>query len=194
MANKDAPFGLRPIGNTVGSSDFQMTEYLIPDNEATSIFQGDPVEIDDNNAGFIAVQEATTNVDNIGVFNGCLIDSDPSTGKPKFSNFYSQTNITQGKIKGFVFDNPYQRFLIQGDSATNSAQTDVGKVADTVATHSGSTSTGISGFELDVSDLETSDGQLRVTGFTGDPENNELGTTHTNYVVFFNEHAYNHNE
>ena len=108
MANVDSPFGLRPIGNTVGSSDFQMTEYLIPDNEGTSIFQGDPVEIDDNNAGFIAVQEATTNVDNIGVFNGCLIDSDPSTGKPKFSNFYSQTNITQGKIRGFVFDNPYE--------------------------------------------------------------------------------------
>ena len=93
MANVDSPFGLRPIGNTVGGSDFQMTEYLIPDNEGTSIFQGDPVEIDDNNAGFIAVQEAVTNVDNIGVFNGCLIDSDPSTGKPKFSNFYSQTNI-----------------------------------------------------------------------------------------------------
>ena len=50
MANVDAPFGLRPIGNTVGSSDFQMTEYLIPDDEGTSIFQGDPVEIDDNNA------------------------------------------------------------------------------------------------------------------------------------------------
>ena len=54
MANVDSPFGLRPIGNTVGGSDFQMTEYLIPDNEGTSIFQGDPVEIDDNNAGFIA--------------------------------------------------------------------------------------------------------------------------------------------
>ena len=50
MANVDSPFGLRPIGNTVGGSDFQMTEYLIPDNEGTSIFQGDPVEIDDNNA------------------------------------------------------------------------------------------------------------------------------------------------
>ena len=189
MANVDSPFGLRPIGNTVGSSDFQMTEYLIPDNEGTSIFQGDPVEIDDNNAGFIAVQEATTNVDNIGVFNGCLIDSDPSTGKPKFSNFYSQTNITQGKIKAFVFDNPYQRFLIQGDSATAAAAADIGKVADTVATHSGSTTTGISGLELDVSDLETTDGQLKAIAFTGDPQNNELAI-HANYVVQFNEHAH----
>ena len=189
MANVDSPFGLRPSGNTVGSSDFQMTEYLIPDNEGTSIFQGDPVEIDDNNAGFIAVQEATTNVDNIGVFNGCLIDSDPSTGKPKFSNFYSQTNITQGKIKAFVFDNPYQRFLIQGDSATAAAAADIGKVADTVATHSGSTTTGISGLELDVSDLAATDGQLKAIAFTGDPQNNELAI-HANYVVQFNEHAH----
>ena len=99
MANVDSPFGLRPIGNTVGSSDFQMTEYLIPDNEGTSIFQGDPVEIDDNNAGFIAVQEAVTNVDNIGVFNGCLIDSDPSTGKPKFSNFILKRILRREKLE-----------------------------------------------------------------------------------------------
>ena len=41
----------------------------------TQFSKGYPVvEIDDNNAGFIAVQAAaTTNVDNIGVFNGCLI-------------------------------------------------------------------------------------------------------------------------
>ena len=195
MANVDAPFGMRPIGNVVGGSDFQTTEYLIRDNENVSIFQGDAVETDDNNSGEGIVRiETVTNVDSIGVFNGCLIDSDPSTGKPKFSNFYSQTNITQGKIKGFVFDNPYQRYLIQGDSATASAQTDVGKVADTVATHSGSTTTGISGIELDVSDLAATDGQLRVTGFTGDPSNNEIGSTHANYVVYFNEHAYNHNE
>ena len=195
MANVDAPFGMRPIGNVVGGTDFQTTEYLIRDNEDVSIFQGDAVETDDNNSGEGIVRiEAVTNVDSVGVFNGCLIDSDPSTGKPKFSNFYSQTNITQGKIKGFVFDNPYQRYLIQGDSATSSAQTDVGKVADTVATHSGSTTTGISGIELDVSDLAATDGQLRVTGFTGDPSNNEIGSTHANYVVYFNEHAYNHNE
>tara|TARA_Y100000593_G_scaffold59706_1_gene110709 strand:+ start:88 stop:672 length:585 start_codon:yes stop_codon:yes gene_type:complete len=194
MANVDAPFGLRPIGNTVGGTTFQTTEYQIKDNQSNSIFQGDIVEIDTSNAGFVDVQAAVSNEDAIGVFNGCFIESDPSTGKPKFSNFYSQTNITQGAIKAFVFDNPYQRFLIQGDSATAAAQTDVGKVADTIATHSGSTTTGISGVELDVSDLATSDGQLRVTGFTGDPSNNELSTTHTNYVVYFNEHAYNHNE
>ena len=194
MANVDAPFGMRPIGNVVGGTDFQTTEYLIRDNEDVSIFQGDAVETDDNNSGEGIVRiEAVTNVDSVGVFNGCLIDSDPSTGKPKFSNFYSQTNITQGKIRGFVFDNPYMRFLIQGDSDTAAAQTDVTKTAPFVDTHSGSTSTGISGSELDVSELGT--GQpIRVEGFTGDPSNNELGTTHTNYVVSWNEHAYKDNQ
>ena len=154
MANVDSPFGLRPIGNVVGGSDFQTTEYEIKDNQSNSIIQGDIVEIDTSNAGFVDVQAAVSNEDAIGVFNGCFIESDPSTGKPKFSNFYSQTNITQGKIKAFVFDNPYQRYLIQGDSATAAADADIGKVADTVATHSGSTITGISGLELEVNDLQ----------------------------------------
>ena len=39
MANVDSPFGLRPIGNTVGSSDFQMTEYLNSGQRSTSIFR-----------------------------------------------------------------------------------------------------------------------------------------------------------
>ena len=193
MANVDAPFGMRPIGNVVGGTDFQTTEYLIRDNEDVSIFQGDAVETDDNNSGEGIVRiEAVDNVDSIGVFNGCLIDSDPSTGKPKFSNFYSQTNITQGKIRGFVFDNPYMRFLIQGDSATAAAQTDVTKTGRFVDTHSGSTTTGISGSELDVSTLGTGE-PLRVEGFTGDPQNNELAVN-ANYVVSWNEHAYKDNQ
>ena len=44
MANIDAPFGLRPIGNTVGSSDFQVTEYLIPDNEACLLYTSDAAD------------------------------------------------------------------------------------------------------------------------------------------------------
>ena len=79
--------------------------------------------------------------------------------------------------------------MIQGDSATAAAAADIGKVADTVATHSGSTTTGISGLELDVSDLAATDGQLKAIAFTGDPQNNELAI-HANYVVQFNEHAH----
>ena len=50
--------------------------------------------------------------------------------KPRFSNFYTQTNVTTGKIRAFVFDDPYQMFEVQGDTGTNSAQTDRFKVAD----------------------------------------------------------------
>jgi hypothetical protein len=40
-----------------------------------------------------------------------------------------------------------------------------------------------------VSDLQTTDGQLKAIAFTGDPQNNELAI-HANYVVQFNEHAH----
>ena len=50
MANVDSPFGLRPIGNSVGGTTFQTTEYEIKDNQSNSIFQGDIVEIDTSNA------------------------------------------------------------------------------------------------------------------------------------------------
>ena len=126
MANVDSPFGLRPIGNTVGSSDFQMTEYLIPDNEGTSIFQGDPVEIDDNNAGFIAVQEAVTNVDNIGVFNGCFYNAS-TTLKPTWSNHFVKgtTPANAEDAQAFVIDNKDQLFV--GVAAAAITQENMGK-------------------------------------------------------------------
>ena len=81
-------------------------------------------------------------------------------------------------------------FLIQGDSATNTAQANVGTNADTVGT-SGSTTTGISSRELDVSTIATTQGlQLKIVGVDQGPKNDELGTTHTNLVVQINEHAY----
>jgi len=189
MANIDAPFGLRPVGN-IGGGQHMTNQFLIVDNEATSIFQGDIVEPDENNAGYIAVQEATTNEDNLGVFNGVFITKDPTSGKPTFSNYYSQTNVATGEeIRAFVYDDPFMKFEIQGDSATAAAQTDINKVADSVATHSGSTANGRSKLELDVSDFQTTDGQLKAVAFSSDPENNEMAT-HCNYVVIFNEHQY----
>ena len=47
MANIDAPFGLRPVGN-IGGGQHMTNQFLIVDNEATSIFQGDIVEPDEN--------------------------------------------------------------------------------------------------------------------------------------------------
>ena len=34
------------------------------------------------------------------------------------------------------------------------------------------------------------DGSLKIVGFSTDPENNELGAAHMNYIVIWNEHNF----
>ena len=188
MANKDAAFGMRPVGTLSGQSNMQTNEYFIADNEASSMYQGDPVIQQASNTGFIDIG-ATGSETNIGVLNGVLIDSHPSTKKPTFQNFYEQTNITSGNIRAFVYDDPYMKFEIQGDTGTNSDVTDRHEVADYV--NMGTTvGNGISAAELDMSDLAATDGSLKIVGFSTDPENNELGSAHMNYIVIFNEHTF----
>ena len=188
MANKDAAFGMRPVGTLSGQSNMQTNEYFIADNEASSMYQGDPVIQQASNTGFIDIG-ATGSETNIGVLNGVLIDSHPSTKKPTFQNFYEQTNITSGNIRAFVYDDPYMKFEIQGDTGTNSDVTDRHEVADYV--NMGTTvGNGISAAELDMSDLAATDGSLKIVGFSKDPENNELGAEHMNYIVTWNEHQF----
>ena len=188
MANKDAAFGMRPIGTLSGQSNMQTNEYFIADNEASSMFQGDPVIQQASNTGFIDIG-ATGSETNIGVLNGVLIDNNPVTGKPSFQNNYTQTNVTSGSIRAFVYDDPYMKFEIQGDTGTNSDVTDRHEVADYVNMGTESAN-GISAAELDMSDLAATDGSLKIVGFSTDPENNELGAAHMNYIVIFNEHTF----
>lgn len=188
MANKDAAFGMRPVGTLSGQSNMQTNEYFIADNEASSMFQGDPVIQQASNTGFIDIG-ATGSESNIGVLNGVLIDNNPVTGKPSFQNNYTQTNVTSGSIRAFVYDDPYMKFEIQGDTGTNSDVTDRHEVADYVNMGTESAN-GISAAELDMSDLAATDGSLKIVGFSTDPENNELGAAHMNYIVIWNEHNF----
>ena len=188
MANKDAAFGMRPVGTLSGQNNMMTNEYFIADNEASSMYQGDPVIQQASNTGFIDIG-ATGSETNIGVLNGVLIDNNPVTGKPSFQNYYTQTNVTSGSIRAFVYDDPYMKFEIQGDTGTNSDVTDRHEVADYV--NMGATvGNGISAAELDMSDLAATDGSLKIVGFSTDPENNELGAAHMNYIVIFNEHTF----
>ena len=188
MANKDAAFGMRPVGTLSGQNNMMTNEYFIVDNEASSMFQGDPVIQQASNTGFIDIG-ATGSESNIGVLNGVLIDNNPVTGKPSFQNNYTQTNVTSGSIRAFVYDDPYMKFEIQGDTGTNSDVTDRHEVADYV--NMGATvGNGISAAELDMSDLAATDGSLKIVGFSTDPENNELGAAHMNYQVIWNEHTF----
>ena len=183
MANKDAAFGLRPIGKVGQNADNQgMSQYEIADNSSTSIFQGDLVKM--VTSGYVDKADAD-NV-SLGVFWGTFISKDPSTGKPKFSNYYTQTDVGTGEtIEAFVYDDPYARFEIQ--SSADTERSDIGMNADIVYV-AGSTINGVSKVELDDTSLVTTTAQLRLIGFSKDIENSEVGVDNVNCIVTINEH------
>jgi hypothetical protein len=179
MANKDSAFGLRPIGKVGQNRDNQgLSEYDIAAS-ATAIFQNDPVEM--AATGTITVAAATDTL--LGSLTGVFF-TDASTSKPTFANHLKGSN-TATDIKGFVADDPYERFEIQSDE--NTAAADVGLNADIVYA-SGASPNFVSKVELDHSDLKTGTAQLRVLGISKDIENNEAGSANVNLVVMINEH------
>jgi len=179
MANKDSAFGLRPIGKVGQNRDNQgLSEYDIAAS-ASAIYQNDPVEM--AATGTITVAAATDTL--LGSLTGVFF-TDASTSKPTFANHLEASN-TATDIKGFVADDPYERFEIQSDDATAAA--DVGLNADIVYA-AGSSPNYVSKVELDHSDLKTGTAQLRVLGISKDIENNEAGSANVNLVVMINEH------
>jgi len=188
MANKDAAFGLKPIGKIGQNADNQgLTEYLIADNYASSIYQGDPVKAV---AGGTVEVAAAANTNLVGVFWGQFITKDPTTGKPTYRNYYTQTNVANGEeIRAFVYDDPYERFEVQSNNASASAATDVFELADIEYT-AGSTINGVSKVELDDASFVTTSAQLQVVGVSKDIENNDLTSANVNFVVRINEHLY----
>ena len=181
MANKDAAFGLKPIGKVGQNADNNgLSEYDIAASASAIYFQ-DPVEI--LSTGTIGVAAATDAL--LGSLNGVFF-TDATTSKPTFANHLNASN-TASDIKGFVTDDPYQRYEVQSNNAGASAQTDIGNVANIEYT-AGSSPDFVSKVELDDSDLATSDGQLKVIGVSKDPENNDLTSANVNFVVTINEH------
>ena len=188
MANVNAPFGFRPVGKMGSDINNNGTNvYPIADNYATSIFKGDVVQLVD---GVIEVGTATS-TKNIGIFNGVFISKDPSTGKPKWSNFYSQTNVATGEtIEAYVYDDPNQLFEVQMGGTATLAAAALGNNIDSVA-GSGSTINGQSTSTLATAITGSgATAQFRVIRASQDPENSDTGSSHCNYIVKFNEHLY----
>ena len=162
MANIDAAFGLRPIakvgsapGGTTGT-----TKYSIADNQTTAIFTGDPVKY--KNDGTVEVATASDAI--LGVFMGCFY-TDPTTSKPTFRNYFP-ASLSPGDAIAFVADDPDQMFVAQQDSVgSNLVAADLNLNANLVF-GTGSTTTGISGVEIDSSTgAVTATHQVRLIAF-----------------------------
>ena len=183
MANVDKAFGLRPLGNLSASGSQKQFGYEIADNQAGAIYQGDLVTVYD---GYLVQFDPSAHSAAVGVFNGCNY-IDPTTGKPTWKNYYpGSVNITQGKIIADVLDDPNQLFIIQNDGT--SAAANYGKNADVVM-GTGSTTTGVSGMELDTSTIaNTAALNVKIVGLWDVP-NNAVGANAV-VVVKINEHLY----
>lgn len=180
MANSTAAFGFRPLGKLGGNpAAGGQDQYTIVDNYSSSIFQGDLVKL--NVTGGVIVVDTSALTSIFGVFNGCLIESDPSTKKPKFVNFYSQTNITTGEIQAFVINDPNQLYLVKS-TGTALGTTAVGVTFKQVY-NAGSTNNGISGAYLDLgTSAAASAGQVTVVN-TSPFVGNEETATNEDFIV-----------
>jgi len=184
MANKDASFGLKPV-RMMGGSPYSggQSRYRIAANYGTSIFQGDLVM--QVTGGGIEIHADGGTVPIVGVFNGCMY-TDPTTSEQVFSNYYpASTNASD--IIAFIHDDPNTVFEIQADDTFPVA--DLFGNFDIVYTNSGSTYTGISGAELDVTTGATSTNlPLKAIDISQDPDNSDVASANTNVLVVIQNH------
>ena len=170
MANQAGYYGFRPIKMLGAAYNGQgQTEYTIANNEASAIYQGDPVILVANGAIDVG---STAGAEILGIFNGCE-NTDPTTGKPTFSNHYPGS-VAAADIKAFVIDDPNVVFEVKVDD-TNGGQAQVGTNCNIATYSAGSSIDGISNVVVDGSSLTTNAGaNFRVVGLSTDVDNSCL--------------------
>ena len=179
MANKDAAFGLRPIGKVGQNRDAQgLSEYSIAANDSTTIYFCDPVKA--STSGTVDTAAAGDTL--LGSLNGVFY-TDPTTKKPTWANHYSQVNASD--TVAFVADDPYERFEIQCNSSFPSAAVfSNGDIAYTA----GNSANYVSKVELNRSTFVSTTAQLRLIGVSKDVDNSDITEANANVVVTINEH------
>jgi len=196
MANQDTAFGLRPIGlNGSGANTTGVTQYEIASNNTNAIFQYSPVI--PLASGLIDIVGAANGgtVPALGVFMGVeYVDS--SSKKTVFKNFWPGSNNvsvdTNFPIKALVADNPNQLFMIAADGSSTDRATALTNIFANVSLAngtSGSTNTGRSTAEMDISTVNTTATLfMRIQGISTDEANLEYDVAGVNYIVRFNFH------
>ena len=186
MANKDAAFGMKPV-RMIGGAPYTggQSRYRIAANYDTSIFQGDMVT--QVTGGHIALHADGGVVPVVGVFNGCQY-TDPTSGEQVYKNYYP-ANTNASDLIAFVVDDPMVVFEIQAAIAFPIA--DLFGNFDIVYTTAGSTLSGVSGAELQVTDGGTATTlPVKAIDISEDPTNSDVASAHTNVLVVIENHVY----
>ena len=181
MANRDAPYGLRPVRHLDGSPfNGQVERVYVPATDSTAIFVGDAVKSagSADTDGVASVAQAAAGDAIRGVVVSVEYDPDNlnRTYRPASTEAYL-----------YIASAPDIVFTIQEDAVGGAlAVTAVGGNADLVV-GTGDTVSGRSGMELDSSSATASAAQLRILGFVHDPEN-EVASANARVEVMINEH------
>lgn len=183
MANSDAPMGLVPVRDTHGRPyNGAVNRYFVASDYGTALFVGDPVIVsgsgDADGVPGVERASAATNNPILGVIVGVAPDPDNLTRR------YIPAS-TGGYV--LVADDPSLLFEIQEDSVGGAlAVTDIGMNTN-LASGTGDTATGLSGFELDSSEVDTTAAdQLQIVGLSQKADN-EIGDN-ANWLVKINNH------
>jgi len=168
MANIDAPIGLWVSRHLTGG-EIRAKDYCV--TASATIFQGDLLKV--VAAGTVQASVANDGVIVIGV-----------AAEYKVGN-------SSGTTKILVYDDPYIIFGVQmdDDGAITSSAIDVFATANHLA-GTGSTTTYLSGHELDESDIGTG-GQLRILGLCNTRDPNNAWGDHADVEVQIAEHIFN---
>ena len=181
MANSNNPFGMRSLGNLSATGAQKQYSYLIKEDYATNIFQGDLVRLVGGYIERLSGADQTA----VGVFNGVFYN-DPVTGKPTWSNKFIANSAYTVDLKAEILDDPSQLFLIQADSQAI-VQADIGENVG-VAYGTGNVTTGQSGMTTTGAPGTTQGNTLKVVGLYDEP-GNTLGA-YAKLVVKINNHSY----
>lgn len=183
MANRDMPFGLRPVGHFVSGTPLRMSRYRIASAYDTSIGLGDPVTLVGTHRRIARGTAASAPF--VGVFAGVKYTA--TNGEFKFLRYWPADTVTlgSGDAEAMVYDDPFTIFEVQADE--DIVEADIGQHADLVF-GTVDTVTGNGKVELDSSNIGTGD-NVAILDIVRRDEN-EIGVANTKVHVMINEHEY----
>ncbi len=185
--------GFRFVKMRNGSKTPVVEVFPVANNYGTGIFRGDPVKRQTDGTIVIAAA-GDTNI--LGIADG--VDFYMSSGVPRKGNYLpANTTFTPTTVGSWqqsmvrvilARDAIFEVDADDGSSVTSlaTAQAVVGENCDHVATSAGSTTTGRSGYCLNISDHSTNTFQWRIVGISSDPLN-DVTSTNWKLLVEVNE-------
>lgn len=165
MANTDVPSGFTPYRHRSGGL-IRSNPYKLASGYGTALFRGDACIL---SSGVIA-KAADNSATLLGVIEGFRYTASDGSFVLTDKWVASTTTLGSADVEVLVYDDPAISYRCQSDTGTAFvAATHTGGKYDLELDHAGSTASGQSGMEVDLSDTGT--GQFLVLGLIDEPGN-----------------------